>query len=374
MEKISKAFDIPTPFMITSKSNIHNDSLSAVRCPFFHPVYLNNFETVWSNIRGSLIEFMEEMRKKRLIREHKELIVARKQSAVKVLRTFKNAELPYTEIMPEGPDFCEFQPIKTILEQPADVDVDESSFTDILPKLPTLIATWRKGINHQLACAMKINNTGRRGGMSMVHALLFCMGYDDDDGIDFDDDDPDDEGPSLNDNDLAAKMRLATTVFQCATCSSPFHDDFLMSSDDTTLMSRKSKLLFYPEVLGHRCLTRSSDLSRTEYIQHLDHCTRTRKRWTARSLRLDLHVQKMVEAVVEVAGMNSATTTPEDMDNLGAWFACLRCAFPRGANMGQTKAYGWRDVVGASSTSSLQQHSCSYRSRLYTKLIVTVAL
>lgn len=303
---------------------------------------------------------MQEMRKKRLVREHKALVVERKQSAVNVLRTFKNEELPYTEIMPEGPDFCEFEPIKAILEQPADVNVDESSFTEILPTLSDLITTWRKSINLQLTRAMTSVNTGRRAGLSMVHAMLFYMGYDDGEEMNFDNDDLRDQSPPLTDDELSAEMKLATTIFRCSTCSSsnPFlFDGGSSSSDDSSVPSRQLKPLFYPEVLGHRCLTRSSDPlwsweSRVEPIQRLDNSPRTRKKWTARSLRLDPPMKKMVEAVLQAVDMDPAITTPKDMDNLGAWFACLKCAIPRSAGA-QTKAYGWRDAVGASTTTTL---------------------
>ena len=315
---------------------------STLRHPF-SCLAMNDSETVWLNIRGPLIEFMQEIRKKRLVREHKVLIAERKQSAVEVLRTFKNARLPYTEILPEGPDFCDFEPIKVILEQPADVIVDESSFTDVLPSLPDLMAAWRRDIDLQLVRALQHN--GRRGGLSMVHALLFCMGYDGD-SFDLDEDDSEDEGPSLNDSESAAKLKLATTVFRCDACSHPFPYSSI-SSDDDLISTRQPRPLFYPEVLGHRCTTRGSDLHR-ETIQRLEHYVKNRRKWTARPLRLDLRMQQMAEAVVEAAGMHLTTTTSEDMDNLGAWFACLKCAFPCPGNMAQTKAYGWRDAVGIS--------------------------
>jgi len=328
-------------------------------------VLLNESKIVWMNIRGPLIEFMQDMRKKRLVREHKELVLERKQSAVRVLRSFKNAKLPYAEIMPEGPDFCEFEPIKAILEQPADVTVDESSFTEILPSLPDLIATWRKGINLQLIRAMKNTNNMRRPDLSVIHTMLFYMGYGDGERMNLDDDDSENEGPSLTDDELDSKVKLATTVFRCNTCTSNnpfFYDDDLyssMSSDDSSVLSAQPNPLYYPEVLGHRCLTQSSDPLWSwelyvEPIKRLDHYPGTRKTWTARSLRLDHRLGKMVEAVLTVAGMDPETTTPREMDDLGAWFACIRCAVPRDAHTGQTKAYGWRDAVSSSTTSYMQ--------------------
>lgn len=306
---------------------------------------------------------MEEMRKKRLAREFKELIIQRKQSAVKVLRTFKNEQLPYTEIMPEGPDFCEFEPVKGILEQPAEIDVDETSFAVILPSLPHLIEAWRKNINLQLVRAMRRPNGFRKPGFSVMHAMLLYMGmgYSDHDGIDLDGDaTPEHRNESQTDDQLSAKLKLATTVFKCLTCASgdPFFQDDLysMSSDDGSVSYSQSNPLFYPAVLGHRCLTWTSDMFRPydsapDLTHRLEYYTASRKKWNACPLRLDVNMERIVEAVLKIAGMNSATTTPEDMDNLGAWFACLRCATPRNVNKGSTEAYGWRDAVGTLITS-----------------------
>jgi hypothetical protein len=319
---------------------------------------------------------MQEMRKKRLLREHKALVVERKQSAVEVLRTFKNAQLPYTEIMPEAPDFCDFGPIKAILEQPSEVTVDESSFTDILPILPDLIASWRQSINVEIITVLKNNNNRRRKRFSLAQAMLLYMGFDDGDGLEFDDGVSEDDDTPLPDDDvLSAKVKLATTVFRCTSCTNQhsfLYDDFSMYSDDG---SAQPNPLFYPQVLGHRCLTRSHEPSWPwdipgEFIKRLDNYSRTREKWDTCHLQLDVRMGKMVEAVLEVAKMDPATATPKDMDDLGAWFACLKCAIPRTAKTARTMAYGWRDAV--------RLHSCLYLlsgnhtvcfSRLYIKIV-----
>jgi hypothetical protein len=293
---------------------------------------------------------MQEMRKKRLAREHKALVVERKQSAVEVLRTFKNAQLPYTEIMPEAPDFCALEPIKAILEQPLEVTVDESSFADILPVLADLIASWRQTINAELLKVLKNNNNRRRKHFTLAQVMLAYMGFDDGDGIDFDDDISEDDDTPLPDDILSAKVKLATTVFRCTRCTSHhsfLYDGLSMCSDDGTA---QPNLLFYPEVLGHRCLTRSAEPlwpwdTRGEFIERLDSYSRTRKKWSTCHLQLDVRSGKVVEAILEVAKMDPATTTPRDMDNLNAWFACVRCAIPRTTQTRRTAAYGWRDAV-----------------------------
>jgi len=112
-------------------------------------------ERIWKNIMPGILEFMEEMREKRFKREFAALVNERKRSALIVLRTFKNARLPETEIMPQGPDFCHFPAISEVLNQAADVEVDVSSFDDVIPLLPELITEWRDSIKQKMMQVIK---------------------------------------------------------------------------------------------------------------------------------------------------------------------------------------------------------------------------
>jgi hypothetical protein len=88
---------------------------------------------VWKNIKAPLIEYMEQMKTKRLDRK-------RKAIAINVLRAYKISSLPWTEdFMPEPVDFCTLPEIKAVLGLPNDPEVDESTFSDILPKFPEML-------------------------------------------------------------------------------------------------------------------------------------------------------------------------------------------------------------------------------------------
>ena len=256
---------------------------------------------------------MGEMREKRLARERAELLANRRVSAVNVLRTYKQARCLYTDVLPEGPDFCDLASLKAILEQPADVTVDESSFSEILPSLPSLVEQWQNNIKATIA---KHFHTWENS----------------------------DYADAKSDHQLLARMKLASTVFRCTRCEvggDSFDEGLAWSSQP----------LFYPAVLGHVCLTRSSDPPwlwdfEPEPISRLDNYPKCREKWSVQPLLRDRHFGQIVEAIVEAAGMDPSTTTTEELDNLGLWFACVRCAKPVADDQYRTGAYGWRDAVG----------------------------
>ncbi|KAF5385100.1 hypothetical protein D9615_001049 [Tricholomella constricta] len=313
-------------------------------------------DRVWSNIKGPIIDFMEEMRVKRLAREHAQLVVDRKPSAIANFRDYKNQHLPLTDIMPEGLEFCDFPPVKTILEQPTEVAVDESSFSDIMPLIPDLILEWRNSLDTQLIEVIKKEDaTARIRGPYRLMMSILWDGYDD-----YDDDDRSySPRPPLDEDTLPDMLKLATTVFECGACSRSSHID---SSSESTDEFEDNFLgysmynvcpLFYPKVLGHLCLTRKkrsvwSWEPAPEPAKRLDISQKVRRRWTSRPLRLDRRLGRCVEALQTQAGLDPNTTTVDDMDNLGIWFACLRCVYPttnRKKGLYETDAFMWRDAV-----------------------------
>lgn len=308
---------------------------------------------------------MAEMREKRLLRERAELILERKNTAAQFLRTYKNAKLPYTEILPERLDFSEFPPIKAILELPSEVNVTEATFDPVLPQLPELIEGWRTKIDQQMIQTMKTDESVARQHAS-ISRMMLLWGEDPDD-MDF----PEIESSNSTETDeeAAARMKLATTVFQCNTCTEYnwWHEDDGTSSSSSTSFgasvwsdSDESSMafddvipLFYPDVLGHICLTRAPHRfwswgKRVDACKRLDSMTKIRRKWTSRPLRLDKTIGRYAESVVQAAGLEPTTTTVEEMDALDVMFGCLRCAFPFGpysGHIGHTTAYGWREAV-----------------------------
>jgi hypothetical protein len=298
---------------------------------------------------------MAEMRVKRLLRERAELILDRKNTAAQFLRTYKNSRLPYTEIMPERLDFSDFPPIKDILELPSEVEVTEESFDAVLPQLPELIEGWRTKINQEMIRTMKTNENVARQHAALSRMMM--LWGEDPDEIDLPELEVSDS--TETDEELFARMKLATTVFQCNTCTEydRWHEDDDFSewsdSDESSMAFNDIVPLFYPDVLGHICLTRAPHRfwswgKRVDACTRLDSMTKIRRKWTSRPLRLDRTIGSHAATVVKAAGLDPKTATVEDMDKLDTVFGCLRCAMPLGLyGPCETKAYGWRDAVRA---------------------------
>ncbi|KAG5638024.1 hypothetical protein H0H81_002225 [Sphagnurus paluster] len=326
---------------------------------------------VWKNISPQIIQFMNEMRAKRLAREHAELVLERKPSAIAVFKEYKDNLLNLTDIMPEGLDFCDFHPVKAILEQPTGVLVDETSFTEIVPLLPDLIVNWRRTLDSQLLTILRrgLQVDKRR---SRTHFTTWGFNFYDDDT--FPSDDSEDSEPSLNKESMSTsdeavpleKLKLATTVFQCSACSKTLPDisdsDFEFDMDEDFFgYPHKSPPLFYPHVLGHSCLTRKMSyhyhwfgISTHEPASRLDNSDKIRRKWTSGPLHFASRMSNCANKLVKEAGLDPEKATAEDMDNLGdIWFACLECAMilvssPKDCDKKyphETVALTWRDAV-----------------------------
>ncbi|KAG5644160.1 hypothetical protein DXG03_009055 [Asterophora parasitica] len=310
------------------------------------------FEMIWLNVKGPIIEFMESMRVKRLAREHAQLVLDRKPSAIAAFRTYKNERLPLTDVMPEGLDFCEFPPVKAILEQPVDVTVDESSFTEIIPLIPELLTQWRSRLDKQLIELIKKEDAAMRG--FRLTMSIFNDYYDDDEDIST-------PPPPLDEASLPDTLKLATTVFACGACSRSDHIDNSSSESADEVVedymfgftTPDVNPFSYPHILGHRCLTRRNRPVWSwepvpEPAKRLDNSQKVRRRWTTRPLRIDNRLGKCVEFIVNVAGLDPTTTTADDMDGRSDWFVCLTCvylAIDDEDGPCKTTAYMWRDAV-----------------------------
>ncbi|KAF8641235.1 hypothetical protein AX17_000869 [Amanita inopinata Kibby_2008] len=287
-------------------------------------------ERIWANIQGPILDFMEEMRRKRIERENAEIVMRRKKTAMAVLRRYKNEHLPLEEIMPEAVDFCDMPPIKAIINQPLDAFVNEESFSHITPEFPKLFSTWRKKIFLELI--------GRLRESPKLELL-------------FEDEDPEpdahvEESSPVMDEDSIEKLKLASTVFNCSDCG-PLS---LFSFFNLT----PARPLFYPEVLGHTCLTRryglrvSNNLV-TDPSTDLRNSPLNRTKWSAHALRLNNRMRAIAEQIIRDSGLDPAEATTMDMDGLDNYYACLSCAQLRLMtpffDVGEAPVYGWRDAV-----------------------------
>ncbi|KAK7063931.1 F-box domain-containing protein [Favolaschia claudopus] len=247
-------------------------------------------DRTWNTIKPEMIKYMEEMKKKRLDREHVVIVNTRKALATKVLRTFKRSQLPWSDFMPNGPDFCDdFPRIKEIIVQPSSVTVNEQTFEALLPDFPGMIATWREGLRERVANVYKTAH--------------------------------DDE--TLSASDLETRLNLATTVFKCVACSQG--SSLFATMMAMGLMSpKRCQPLFYPNILAHECWSRNEDFSLV--MMFLSNRVQRDHIWNCSGLRLDSELSDVVAGIVKACGMNPKTTTVEEMDAADARFACHACA------------------------------------------------
>ncbi|KAJ7657980.1 hypothetical protein B0H17DRAFT_1097534 [Mycena rosella] len=249
-------------------------------------------ERTWKTIKPEMLNYMQQMKAKRLAREHAALVVERRAIATKVLRTFKRSQLPWTDIMPGAADFCDFPEIKTVLKQPAEVEVDEHSFESMLPAFPGMIATWREEAVKQLVL------TRKRG----------CK-----------------EDAQEDDDEIKTRLKLATSVFKCNSCGDDDGDSYfgdIQSFDDGFGLGVRCRPLYWPRVLAHRCLTRAPDYAML--LMFMDGARDVP--WRASILSVDTRVAGIVKKIVEACGMDAATTTVDDLDAADPRLACHVCA------------------------------------------------
>jgi len=70
------------------------------------------------------------METNRLAREKQKLQTQRKFFAIDLFRTYKTRRAPFTNVMPEPLDFHVFGPIKELLNQPSDINVDSEAVSE----------------------------------------------------------------------------------------------------------------------------------------------------------------------------------------------------------------------------------------------------
>ncbi|KAF8899296.1 hypothetical protein BD779DRAFT_1666989 [Infundibulicybe gibba] len=296
-------------------------------------------DRVWKNIEQPMLEFMQKMRGERLRREHAALVIERKRTAIKILRAYKNGRLPCTELLPEPVDFCDFPPVKAILEKPSEVEVTEASFSDIVSTLPTMIEDWKRDVHQRL------NVTIESRKFSQIFMPMGCPDYGD-----WEDDD---DIPSMSEDEFQTKLNLATTVFQCRGCRNDYagFSDYSDNSDDSDFGCLDVNLLFYPGVLGHTCLTRAQHslwfspytASQKDDSTRLLYHSRNRTKWSSKYLYLDKVLSERAAAVIRAAGQDPKTATVQQMDTLDTYFACRDCL--KYSRSSISPVFGWRDMI-----------------------------
>ncbi|EAU92367.2 hypothetical protein CC1G_00586 [Coprinopsis cinerea okayama7 len=287
-------------------------------------------ERIWNNIKPAAIKFMDQMREKRLQRELEELAVARKASACQYLQQVKNSLLPCSNLLPEPPDFCLLPGVTNILRKPLDVDVDASTFAANLSDIQGMFATWRKDVVlprlRQMMFAEEVRANVKwesadlpKGPAERPDSKTLAQTFTQ-------------EGKrTISMAGLEQKMKLANTVYACRHCPIGRSE----SVEYPSYFGFQDRLLFYPHVLGHPCLTRNRDEYYFPYLGpsvkhdaalYLENSPGTvRTRWCVGNLAVDKKASEIAALVIQRVGLDPATATTDDMDRLDPWFHCAGC-------------------------------------------------
>lgn len=327
-----------------------------------------------------MVKFMQQMKSQRLERERKALVISRKRIAVSILRAYKISHLPLTDVMPEPMDFCAISQVLEILELPTETQVTENTFAPIVEKMDELIGEWRTRILGSLVQKVKDALYSHKPRANCTSETSDSTLMDDMAGPSSN---PIGKGkakvvepPIPDDSQIIQDLSLATTVFNCKSCNPRFGIFYGLydadSSSDTDSTSSeddffdpwgfslgscrprsKSNPLFFPKVLGHRCLTKQHgfnwDNPSGDPTKQYDYPMGNRTRWTCHLLQVDEKTGKMAANVVATCGLDPETTTTVEMDELNHQLACLECLEWSDDEWDQAEApvFGWRAAVRA---------------------------
>ncbi|KAF7966416.1 hypothetical protein HWV62_1891 [Athelia sp. TMB] len=258
-----------------------------------------------------MVEYMEGMKSNRLEREHIVIGISRKASAIDAISNYKKCCLPWSEVMPQPADYCQFEPVKAILEFPSEVTVNVSTFRNILPQLSVCFAEWRKHLKAKIIQSL-----------DPTAELL-----------------------------LESTIHLATTVFRCEQCS--LLNCFENAGDSDNVV------LFYPEVLNHQCFTRTLSYGghANDVSLHLERQSTARKPWSCENLVIDENASKSMDAIVRFCNLDPDSATVADLDNVTTiWFGCPKCVeWPAHSSHARVPLYGWRAAI----KHQLEKHGAS---------------
>jgi hypothetical protein len=280
--------------------------------------------------------------------------------------------------MPEPMDFCGMSQVLEILELPTETQVTENTFAPIVEKMDELIGEWRTRILGSLVQKVKDSLYSHRPRVNWSETADSTLMEDTASSSSVD---PMGKGkakvvePSIpDDSRIIQDLSLATTVFNCKCCNPRFGIFYGLydadSSSDTDSTSSEDDLfdpwgfglgprrqrprsnpLFFPKVLGHRCLTKqhgfSWDNSSGDPTKQYDYPMGNRTRWACHLLQVDEKAGKMAANVVTSCGLDPKTTTVVEMDQLNHELACLECLDWSDEEWGQADApvFGWRAAV-----------------------------
>ncbi|KAK0211139.1 hypothetical protein DFS33DRAFT_1379107 [Desarmillaria ectypa] len=286
-----------------------------------HPLVKKNVpltERGWSKIRDELVSWAELRRANRLAVEHSKLVNSRKPIAVSILQRYKNdrAHYPVTTFFPSVADFCQFPPIKEILDLPSDTEVNEDSFSGVISQIPELCRQWRGHIKRKL-----------------IELLL-------------------QPNPKSSMDETFHQLQLACNIVICRRCSE-FPDTARRRRGQSANQAFFVMPLFYPQMLSHQCMQASTHPmykfasldDRTVRLNYPE--WHVRAPWSTEYLAGNDKFRSIVQRIVKMVNLDPASTTVEEMDADESLFACLLCEkeqFPESSSQ-MFILYRWRELA-----------------------------
>ncbi|KAJ7632883.1 hypothetical protein FB45DRAFT_913789 [Roridomyces roridus] len=241
-------------------------------------------DQAWNKMEAVLVELMLKARERVKKRKRKALLKERRSLLISVLDKFVR-QRPLDEVNPQAIDLCVLPRFSAILQDPSSKAYStEDDFEHLVDEFPTLCEDWRKSKTSQLVALVP----GRR-----------------------DDDNPD------------VFLRRATTFFRCGECSQP---------------------IAYPRILAHSCLFSLQHGHRNREDDTALLCEELKAEpWNSGGRRVAWYPEAVASAktVVRACGLNTDMTTARDMDDVGAWLECVRCAHKE---RGRT-VFRWRKAI-----------------------------
>ncbi|KAF7374998.1 hypothetical protein MSAN_00385900 [Mycena sanguinolenta] len=222
-------------------------------------------DRIWKNIEAPLVEFLTDLKEKRLVAARAKLIRERRLFAAQVYDKFREA-LPPDAPYPPKVEVLLTEPFRAVIEDTPDgpdQKLTEESFAAAILSLPEFIADWVQRKETELVEIMQKDHPGS----------------------------------------VAVDLHLATTFFACSTYD--------------------PEPLRFPTILVHRSTTVIRD---SEWDFDSLQRTLREEAWNADgNVRLHQQAQRNARLVVEACGLDPDVATSTEMDEINPALECLNC-------------------------------------------------
>ncbi|KAJ3836175.1 hypothetical protein F5878DRAFT_625885 [Lentinula raphanica] len=284
---------------------LKDEEAAEVEHPEYVPFYKHPFvrqpraltNKSWDSAKDDLKVYMEIVRAYIKTKERQKLVWKRRELAALAWHEYRNDRCEPGAFLPNQIDIWLWDPVKTIIEQPSEVQVDQVSFEEVFRGLPHFIKTWQEDKMRQIKrCA---------AGNSQYEAFW----------------------PSKS------ELEQATCVLSC---SNRYYHHVLGRCEDF----HETCLMWFPEFIFHTCnsLKRKGhgggkddeeivDLdSRESLTLTLEAWHFRRRQWSTKWLSVDDKASRTVSNILTACGM-SPYTKVQEIDQEDPRLVCLKCTY-----------------------------------------------